>query len=106
VGQWSSAGLHDVFLPDAHLQLEVVEAALQDGIGAIIEGLQGHHVAATVDPDAICGPQLLRNWFGSTSDVPYKAFAGQLGVPGGISSSGSCLPSHRSGCGRRWLAGA
>ena len=54
------AGDGDVLLPDAHLQLEVVEAALQDGIGAIIEGRQEHHVAAAVDPDAICGPQLLR----------------------------------------------
>jgi hypothetical protein len=60
----TGAGLHvgggDVLLPDAHLQLEVVEAALHDGIGAIVEGRQGWHVAAAVDLDAICGPQLLR----------------------------------------------
>ncbi len=30
----------------------------------------------------------IRNWFGSTSGVPYKAYAGQLGVPGGISAAG------------------
>jgi hypothetical protein len=64
VGQWSGAGLHagggDVLLPDAHLQLEVVKAALQDSVGAIVEGRQGWHVTAVVDPDAVCSTQLLR----------------------------------------------
>jgi hypothetical protein len=35
------------FLPVAHLQLEVAEAALQDGVGAIVEGGEGRHVADT-----------------------------------------------------------
>ncbi len=43
-------------LPVAHLEPEVAEAALQDCIGAIVEG---RHVATAVDPDAFRGPQLL-----------------------------------------------
>ncbi len=49
----------DVVLLVAHLEPEAAEAALQDGVGAIIEGPVGRHVAAATDPDALGGPQLL-----------------------------------------------
>ncbi len=37
----------------------MMEAALQDCVGAVIEGQEGRHVAAVVDPAAFVGPQLL-----------------------------------------------
>jgi hypothetical protein len=38
VGAGLEAGGEDAVLPVTHLQLEVVEAALQDGIGVVVEG--------------------------------------------------------------------
>jgi hypothetical protein len=49
----------DVVLPVAHLEPEVAEAALEDGVGAVVEGREGRHVAAAADPDQVRGPQLL-----------------------------------------------
>ncbi len=39
--------------------LEVAEAVLEDGVGDIVEGREGRHVATSVDPHAILGPQFL-----------------------------------------------
>ncbi len=36
------------------------KAALQYGVGAVVEGCDGRHMAATADPDALGGPKLLR----------------------------------------------
>ncbi len=37
----------------------MAEAALEDGIGAVVEGREGWCVATSADPDAVLGPQLL-----------------------------------------------
>ncbi len=64
-GGAAGAGLEDgggdVILPVAHLEREVavVEAALQDDVGVVVEGRERQHVAAAGDPDAFGGPQLL-----------------------------------------------
>ncbi len=59
-GGAASAGLEagggDVVLPVAHLEPEVAEAALHDCVGTVVEG---RHVAAAADPDALRSPQLL-----------------------------------------------
>ncbi len=60
-GAGLEAGGGDVILSVAHLEREVavVEAALQDDVGAVVEGREGKHVAAVGDQDAFGGPQLL-----------------------------------------------
>ncbi len=50
----------DVVLPVAHLEPEVAEAALEDGVGAVVEGRKGRRVAAAADPYSVRSPQLLR----------------------------------------------
>jgi hypothetical protein len=59
-GAGLEAGGGVVVLLVAHLEREVTEAALQDDVGAVVEGRERHHVvAAMVDPDTFGGPQLL-----------------------------------------------
>ncbi len=53
------AGGGDVVLLVTHLEPEVAGAALQDGVGAVVEWREGRHMAAATDPDAFGGPQLL-----------------------------------------------
>ncbi len=50
-GAGLEAGGGDVVLPVGHLQLEVAEAELQDGLGAIVEVGEGWYLAAAADPD-------------------------------------------------------
>jgi hypothetical protein len=58
-GAGLEAGGGDVVLPVTHLEPEVAEAALQDFVGAVVEGQEGRHVGAAADPDTFRGPQLL-----------------------------------------------
>ncbi len=55
-GAGLEAGGGDVVLLGAHLEPDVADAALQDGVGAVVEGRQ---MAAAGDPDTFGGPQLL-----------------------------------------------
>jgi hypothetical protein len=57
-GAGLEAGGGDVVLPVAQLEPEEAEAALEDGVGAIVEGREGQCVVALAGPDAIRGPQL------------------------------------------------
>jgi hypothetical protein len=60
-GAGLEAGGGDVVLSVAQLEPEVAEAALEDGVGAVLEGREGREgrcVAALADPDAVRGPQL------------------------------------------------
>ena len=36
----------------------MAQAALQDGVGTVVEGGERRHVAAPPDPDAVGGPEL------------------------------------------------
>ncbi len=57
-GAGLEAGGGDVVLPVAQLEPEVAEAALEDGIGAVVEGREGRGVAALAKTDTVRGPQL------------------------------------------------
>jgi hypothetical protein len=52
-----------VVLPVTQLEPGVAEAAIQDGVGAVVEG---RRVAASADQDSVCGPQLLGRSSGSS----------------------------------------
>ncbi len=52
-------GGEDVLLLVDYLQLEVVQAALLDGLGTVIEQCEGQHVAAAIDPDRFGSPLLI-----------------------------------------------
>ncbi len=64
------AGGGDVVLPVAQLELEVAEAALEDGIGAVVEGREGRGMAASAKTDAVRGPQLQGQLLVRCSVVP------------------------------------
>jgi hypothetical protein len=49
-------GGENVLLLVDYLQLDVVQAALFDGLGTVIEQFEGQHVAAALDPDRFGGP--------------------------------------------------
>ncbi len=53
-GAGLEAGGGVVILLVTHLKPEGAEAALQDRIGAILEGREWQHIAASADPDAYC----------------------------------------------------
>ncbi len=50
----------DLVLLGAYLELEGVQAALEDRVGAVVEQGERRHMAAPADPDAVRGPQVQR----------------------------------------------